>query len=369
MQHSRGAGLAACGFCCASTILQQRHHQRHQHQHQSQHSGSRAVRAAMAQWGLSLVAVAVLVHLLVITSVAHQGLPSREARSYDAGVHRGGGGGKHHEADSAAAGAAAASGANALRSAPAPTSIFATENSTVAVAQVGGTATLPCVVRKFASGVVSWIRRKDYQLLTVGLATYSSDSRFQIVHARHLQSWALQIKFVQPQDAGWYECQVSTHPPTSIFVELKVTEAVAEIAGAPDLHLRSGSELRLICKLRRSTEAPEFVFWYHDDRMINFDEDRGVAVSKGRGGSQLLIPRAERTDSGNYTCAPSNARAASITVHVIEGEKPAAMQHDSRSAGPPPAAAPGLVVALLALLCLWSSLVLAPACAVQPASS
>ncbi|XP_047118659.1 lachesin-like [Schistocerca piceifrons] len=296
-------------------------------------------------------------------------LPSREARSYDAGVHRGGGGGKHHDGASAAAGAAAASGANALRSAPAPTSIFATENSTVAVAQVGGTATLPCVVRKFASGVVSWIRRKDYHLLTVGLATYSSDSRFQIVHARHLQSWALQIKFVQPQDAGWYECQVSTHPPTSIFVELKVTEAVAEIAGAPDLHLRSGSELRLICKLRRSTEAPEFVFWYHDDRMINFDEDRGVAVSKGRGGSQLLIPRAERTDSGNYTCAPSNARAASITVHVIEGEKPAAMQHDSRSACPPPAAAPGLVVALLVLLCLWSSLVLAPACTVQPASS
>lgn len=36
-------------------------------------------------------------------------------------------------------------------------SIFATENSTTVMAQVGGTATLPCVVRKFSSGVVSII--------------------------------------------------------------------------------------------------------------------------------------------------------------------------------------------------------------------
>lgn len=33
--------------------------------------------------------------------------------------------------------------------------VFATENCTVVVAQMGGTATLPCVVRKFSNGVVS----------------------------------------------------------------------------------------------------------------------------------------------------------------------------------------------------------------------
>lgn len=276
--------------------------------------------AAMVQWGLSLVAVAMLVHLLVITSVAHQGLPNREARSYEGRR----GSSKHRDANSLGAGTPVSGGAG----------IFATENSTVVVAQAAGTATLPCVVRKFSSGVVSWIRRKDYHLLTVGLATYSSDDRFLVVHARHLQSWGLQIKFVQPRDAGWYECQVSTHPPTSIFVELKVTEAVADIAGAPDLHLRSGSELRLVCTLKRSTEPPVYVFWYHDERMINYDYDeRGVVVTKERTGSQLVIARAQKHDSGNYTCAPSNARPASITVHVLDGEKPAAMQHDSRSIG------------------------------------
>jgi uncharacterized protein YegL len=32
---------------------------------------------------------------------------------------------------------------------------------------------------------ISWIRRKDYHLLTVGLTTYSSDDRYQAVHAQH----------------------------------------------------------------------------------------------------------------------------------------------------------------------------------------
>lgn len=34
--------------------------------------------------------------------------------------------------------------------------VFTTENSTVVVAQIGGTASLPCVVRKFSNGVVSF---------------------------------------------------------------------------------------------------------------------------------------------------------------------------------------------------------------------
>lgn len=36
------------------------------------------------------------------------------------------------------------------------------------------------------------------------------------------QSWELHIKFVKPSDEGIYECQISTHPPSSIFVHLRV---------------------------------------------------------------------------------------------------------------------------------------------------
>ncbi|XP_018914395.2 cell surface A33 antigen [Bemisia tabaci] len=219
------------------------------------------------------------------------------------------------------------------------TAVFATENSTVIVAQTGSTATLPCTIRKFGTGVVSWIRRRDLNLLTVGLATYSSDDRFSVDHIRHLQNWGLQIKFVEPDDAGMYECQISTHPAVSIFVELKVIEAIAEIVGAPDLHIKGGSRLRLVCALRDSTEPPVFVFWYHGPRMINYDRERGVTVRSDLSGSVLTVEAANTSDSGNYTCTPSNARPASINVHVLNvmnGEKPAAMHIGSRSGAASP---------------------------------
>lgn len=44
---------------------------------------------------------------------------------------------------------------NALKASSSGGAVFVTENSTVIVAQIGGTAKLPCVVRKFNNGVVS----------------------------------------------------------------------------------------------------------------------------------------------------------------------------------------------------------------------
>lgn len=94
-----------------------------------------------------------------------------------------------------------------------------------------------------------------------------------------------------------------------------ITEALAEILGAPDLHIRAGSLLRLVCTLRHSTESPSFVFWYHEDRMINYDP--GVKVIPNKSSSVLLLQEADNVHSGNYTCSPSNAIPASINIHVL----------------------------------------------------
>ncbi|XP_048523222.1 protein amalgam [Dendroctonus ponderosae] len=195
--------------------------------------------------------------------------------------------------------------------------VFLTPNSTTIVAQIGGTAKLPCVVRKFNNGVVSWIRKNDLPptILTVGLGTYIADDRFLVEHVRHLQNWGLVIKHVQISDAGTYECQVSLHPTTSIFIDLKVIEAIAEISGAPDLHIRAGSRLRIVCRLRHSTEPPAYVFWYHDHRMINHDP--GVRVTIDRSTSILRIEDVDPSFSGNYTCYPANAIPSYVNVHVL----------------------------------------------------
>ena len=97
---------------------------------------------------------------------------------------------------------------------------FSTTNNTQIFAQIGGIATLPCIVSYSSLATVSWI--KDHHLLTVGLTTYSSDDRFIVEHTRHEGFWDLRIKPIHKEDQGVYKCQISTHPPQSIFIELKV---------------------------------------------------------------------------------------------------------------------------------------------------
>ncbi|PRD27732.1 UNVERIFIED_CONTAM: hypothetical protein NCL1_34502 [Trichonephila clavipes] len=69
---------------------------------------------------------------------------------------------------------------------------------------------------------VSWIRRKDLHVLTVGRFTYTSDQRFQTIHLENSDDWTLQVKYPQSKDGGVYECQVSTVPKMSHFVNLNV---------------------------------------------------------------------------------------------------------------------------------------------------
>jgi len=115
--------------------------------------------------------------------------------------------------------------------------------------------------------------------------------------------------------------QVTSHPVQQNFARLKITQAYSIIPGAPDLHVKQGSSLRLECHLMAATEKPLYVFWYRQGRMINYDEEPGVDVKLMSSGSILTVNKTKLTHDGNYTCAPSNAKAASVMVHVIEGEK------------------------------------------------
>ncbi|XP_072946402.1 uncharacterized protein [Epargyreus clarus] len=224
----------------------------------------------------------------------------------------------------------AASVVNKLSGKGGKSGIFLTDNCTTVIAQIGTTAVLHCEVSDITENTVTWIRRKDYSLLSVGLVTYSADSRFFSAHGRHVKDWALHIRFATSADAGYYECQVPTHPPTSIFFKLVLVAAYAEIVGESEKIIHEGSMLKLVCVVKRSTEPPSYVFWYFENRMINYDLN-GVSVHNGRQTSELMIGKAEPRHAGNYTCVPANARAASVTVHVVQSETPAAMQHGNNS--------------------------------------
>ncbi|CAG0902711.1 unnamed protein product [Darwinula stevensoni] len=182
---------------------------------------------------------------------------------------------------------------------------------------------------------VSWMKRGIFDLLTVGLNTYSSDKRFEAVHPKDSQEWGLHIRGAKEEDSGIYECQLPTHPPTSLLFQLTVIRALAEIEGGVEVHVRVGSDLRLECVVRKSTVLPRYFIWYRESKVLNYEprvkiqakEDRIQDVPR----SSLYIAGTTVGDSGNYTCEPFNARPASILVHVLNGEMPAAMQQEGGS--------------------------------------
>lgn len=59
-------------------------------------------------------------------------------------------------------------------------------------------------------------------------------------------------------------------------------------------------------------------------QVINFDSPRGgisLVTEKGRlTTSRLLVQKAIQSDSGMYTCAPSNANPTSVRVHILNGK-------------------------------------------------
>jgi len=87
---------------------------------------------------------------------------------------------------------------------------------------VGQSAYLHCRVRNLGDRAVSWIRKRDLHILTVGILTYTNDQRFQSLHSDGTDEWTLKVSSPQVRDSGTYECQVSTEPKISQAFRLNV---------------------------------------------------------------------------------------------------------------------------------------------------
>ncbi|XP_026489545.1 junctional adhesion molecule C-like [Vanessa tameamea] len=204
-------------------------------------------------------------------------------------------------------------------------------------AQLGTHAYLPCKVRQLSNKSVSWIRRRDAHILTVDRFTFIADERFQAFLVEATDTWTLQVKYVQARDAGVYECQVGTEPKMSHFVQLNVVVPKIEIVGESDLYVKAGSTVSLKCVITQALEEPAYIFWYHnDERVLNYDrslvEIRMERLAPDTTIGNLIIYNPRREDSGNYSCSPSNLDSASVVLHVLSGEQPAAMQHGNGAA-------------------------------------
>ena len=134
----------------------------------------------------------------------------------------------------------------------------------------------------------------------------------------------LQIKFVQDRDGGIYECQVSTATGTiSRRVQVQVVYPEAYIKGGEEYHVDEGSPISLTCVLDSTPSPPQYIFWYHNDRMVNYHVERGVKVetyttNQETTESKLSFSNASKRDEGNYTCSPSNSVPATVQLYVTK---------------------------------------------------
>ncbi|XP_034490901.1 zwei Ig domain protein zig-8 isoform X2 [Drosophila innubila] len=213
-------------------------------------------------------------------------------------------------------------------------------------AVVDETAILRCRVKNKGNRTVSWMRKRDLHILTTNIYTYTGDQRFSVIHPLNSEDWDLKIDYAQPRDSGIYECQVNTEPKINLAVTLEITAendlrernsetlyydskaARAKILGSTEIHVKRDSTIALACSVNIHASS---ILWYHGSAIVDFDSLRGgisLETEKTEVGttSRLMLTRAALRDSGNYTCVPNAAMPASVRVHVLTGEQPAAMQ-------------------------------------------
>lgn len=133
------------------------------------------------------------------------------------------------------------------------------------------------------------------------------------------QEWTLHLRSAQERDSGDYSCQISSHPPLGIIATINVVSKLSKILtflssfymtrffltfcnhnilsvprnctqycnaepmpvikGGPDIYVESGSDVELLCSLKNFTEPLNYVFWYHNNQMINYNSTRKVSVA------------------------------------------------------------------------------------------
>ncbi|ODN04307.1 Lachesin [Orchesella cincta] len=184
---------------------------------------------------------------------------------------------------------------------------------------------------------VSWIRKEDSHIVTVDRYTFIADDRFQVMAAPPGDSWMLQIKYVQPRDAGFFECQISTEPKMAHRIRLNVlVPKIRMDTTEENMFVWEGSQVQLRCVVMNTlADNVGKVIWLRNGKILNkFDLSTSSTMLSFQAkldGTKLTetltFVGVQKSDGGNYTCSLENVGFSSVTLHVLSGENPAAMHH------------------------------------------
>ncbi|XP_049276674.1 uncharacterized protein LOC125760523 [Anopheles funestus] len=243
-------------------------------------------------------------------------------------------------------------------------------------------AILNCRVGMLKDKTVMWIRRTTdkVSLLTVGNNTYSGDPRIK-VKFQYPNNWRLHINPIKSDDAGLYMCQVSTHPPRVFATNLTVLEPAVRIVDEMgyeffDRYYKLGSTIEISCQVSTSylaslppssksatqqqrsrtsvglqantldelskqgakttkddnkpsdTTERGLISWTKDGAELPKDVKMSFSGTKQWLISRISILQANRVHNGVYNCTVAGKQSRSAQVQVLNGETPAAVQHN-----------------------------------------
>lgn len=100
---------------------------------------------------------------------------------------------------------------------------------------------------------------------------------------------------------------------SQLFHFVAVSKAI--ILGNSELFIKTGSDINLTCAAPQAPSQPLYIHWYKADSIVNYSPRGGISVltERQQKTSKLVIARAVSSDSGNYTCLPSNSGERRLT--------------------------------------------------------
>ncbi|CAB4062974.1 unnamed protein product [Lepeophtheirus salmonis] len=163
---------------------------------------------------------------------------------------------------------------------PSKTPQFNWKMNTTERISAGQTVYLHCQINNLGDRSVSWIRKSDLKILTIGDILYTEDQRFAPIHENGSDVWMLKVGKAE----------------LTMTFSLTVLDSRAFIQKSADLHVQIGSKLQLSCFVLRPSAPPNYVYWYRNEHVLNYSPSVDIrsqvfkdSIANGTEISQLTI--------------------------------------------------------------------------------
>ncbi|XP_063236221.1 neurotrimin-like [Bacillus rossius redtenbacheri] len=164
------------------------------------------------------------------------------------------------------------------------------------------TVVLPCEVINPGKFVLAW--KRGIAILTAGSVKVSPDTRLRLV-----DGYNLEIRDVEPQDAGDYTCQIGTMEPKEVThtLEILVPPRIHQVTSHGKVEVKKGSTVTLEC--RASGNPVPTITWTRKNNLL-------PSGDQSLDGFSITIEQANRHHAGAYLCTAANDVGEPVTEQI-----------------------------------------------------